>query len=155
MMKFESQVNADEIIKELNSFALNGGYVFRGYGKQEELLPNIMRKEGLIEKEDALLMDFERYGSSYFSAMNPIDFMSYAQHFGIPTRLLDFTHNPFIALSFALYESKEKAKDADDYYYVRCAKLKENICLPNIEHVSVKGLVTKPIDSMAGKALHC
>ena len=68
-MKFESQVNADEIIKELNSFALNGGYVFRGYGKQEELLPKILRKK-CIEKEEALLMDFERYGSSFFSAMS-------------------------------------------------------------------------------------
>ena len=81
--------------------------------------------------------------------------MSYAQHFGIPTRLLDFTHNPFIALSFALYDPKEKAKDTDDFYYVRYAKLKENICLPYIEHVSIYGRVMKPIDSLAEKACEC
>ena len=86
MMKFESQVNADEIIKELNSFALNGGYVFRGYGKQEELLPRIIREEGPTEKEEALLMDFERYGSSFFSAMSPIESLCHTLN------ILEFQH---------------------------------------------------------------
>lgn len=54
--------------------------MFRGYGKQSELLPNIIREKDWRNCEIELLSDFERYGIQYFSANNPIDFMSYAQH---------------------------------------------------------------------------
>lgn len=127
---------AQAVIDRLNDLAKQGGYVFRGYGKQDELLPNIIRKGNYVDIEDKLLKDFEKYGSSYFHATTPIDFMSYAQHFGLPTRLLDFTHNPFIALSFALYFPKSNGKysvSADkEYYYVRYASLNENLCAPSI-----------------------
>lgn len=95
------------VIDRLNDLAKKGGFVFRGYGKQDELLPNIIRKGNFVNIEDKLLKDFEKYGSSYFHATTPIDFMSYAQHFGLPTRLLDFTYNPLIALYFACISNKK------------------------------------------------
>lgn len=63
-------------------------------------------------------MNDENYGSSYFYAATPIEFMSCAQHLGLPTRLSDFTYNPFIALSFALYTTKgtRYTYDDDKYY---------------------------------------
>ena len=132
----EASRGAQAVIDRLNALAKQGGYVFRGYGKQDELFPNIIRKGNYVDIEDKLLKDFEKYGSSYFHATTPIDFMSYAQHFGLPTRLLDFTYNPFIALSFALYAPKSNGRynvpEDKEYYYVRYARLDENLCTLSI-----------------------
>lgn len=148
------------VIDRLNELAKTGGYVFRGYGKQDELLPNIIRKGNYVDIEDKLLKDFEKYGSSYFHATTPIDFMSYAQHFGLPTRLLDFTHNPFIALSFALYSPKSNGKynvpEDKEYYYVRYACLDENLCAPSIPlREDIYNNKLTRTDSLAVRACQC
>lgn len=82
--------SSDKLITHLTQLAVDKNNVFRGYGKQSELFPNIIREKDWREQEIRLLHEFERYGLQYFSANNPIDFMSYAQHYGLPTRLLDF-----------------------------------------------------------------
>ena len=148
------------VINRLNDLAQKGTFVFRGYGKQDELLPNIIRNENHSKIESELLHDFEKYGSNYFHASSPIDFMSYAQHFGLPTRLLDFTHNPFIALSFALYSPKSngnyKNPEDKDYYYIRYASLEDNLCLSSIplkdEFFNIPLMRT---DSLATRACQC
>ena len=137
IIKIETPEGAKRVIDVLTSLAQNGGNVFRGYNKQDELLPSLIREKiSYTDVEIELLKEFERYGSHYFHATTPIDFMSYAQHFGLPTRLLDFTYNPFIALSFALHGQKSNGvyKEPDDklYYYVRYASLDENLCAPSI-----------------------
>ena len=155
----DSSRNFLTVVNHLNDLAQSGDYVFRGYGKQSELLPGIIRDKDYTNLENRLLTDFERYGSNYFTANTPIDFMSYAQHFGLPTRLLDFTFNPFIALSFAIYNPKSsnyKDPDDKDYYYIRYASLSENICVPviplNDEIYQSKFIRT---DSLATKSMQC
>ena len=150
---------AQAVIDRLNDLAKKGGYVFRGYGKQDELLPNIIRKGNYVNIEDKLLKDFEKYGSSYFHATTPIDFMSYAQHFGLPTRLLDFTHNPFIALSFALYSPKSNGRysvpEDKEYYYIRYASLDDNLCAPSIPLREEYNNKLTRTDSLAVMACQC
>lgn len=131
---FEEKESANTVIAFLTELAESGNYVFRGYTKQDELYPNLIR-EGIHYDENKLLTELERYGSRYFQTNSPIEFMSYAQHFGLPTRLLDFTHNPFIALSFSLYTQKSgkyKVNEDKYYYYIRYADVTENIMVNTV-----------------------
>lgn len=129
--------DAGELINHLTSLAKENKWVFRGYSEQDQLFPNILRY-GLEDMEYELLFEFERYGNQYINVNNPIDFMSYAQHFGLPTRLLDFTYNPFIALYFSLFSPKkdENCNSTDDgkYYYIRCSSIRENMLIKHIPY---------------------
>ena len=136
-MIFDENFTTGDILNYLTDMSLEAKYVYRGYGKQAELLPSIIRNKSYENVESRLLSYFEKYASHYFHAHTPIDFMSYAQHFGIPTRLLDFTYNPFIALSFSLYKPKSNGNyscDEDkDYYYIRYASLQDNLLIETID----------------------
>ena len=145
---------ANDIIQTLAELGRDEKNVFRGYSKQDELYPNLIRGEIPIAKEESsLLHQFEKYSGAYFHANTPIEFMSCGQHFGLPTRLLDFTHNPFIALSFALSYPK-KDKD-DEYYYIRYASLEDNFCINTVPLKEEFYRLYFYTESMASRATQC
>lgn len=131
-MKFEDDPN--KVINYLIGLTLKGNYVFRGYNTQDQMLPGLVRnRTSQYEKE--YINKFLKYGSRFFKADSAIELLSNAQHYGLHTRLLDFTYNPLIALSFALYNRKtqqEKEAGDRDYYYIRYTDLNKQIYLSDI-----------------------
>lgn len=82
---------------------------YRGQAQDWPLVPSIARVqykgwESLLSLESVLLRKLRQYGHPYFKSHAPSqhDWILHAQHFGLPTRLLDFTRNPLKALYFAV-----------------------------------------------------
>ena len=78
MLKTETFNNKSALIARLTELAESGNWVFRGYSKQDQLHPNIIRRK-LVDQERELLFEFERSANQYLNTSNPVDFMSYAQ----------------------------------------------------------------------------
>ena len=84
---------------------------FRGVGQStHRLMPSLYRHPtsnvvaDLIELEGRLLNRFRHRSIPYQDRVlsNDWEFLFLMQHYGVPTRLLDWSENPFIALYFAV-----------------------------------------------------
>jgi len=125
------------LLDELNGMITSGNrYVYRGYNIEEELYPSVIRGTDFSDYEEELLVRYERYALAYGNVTNQTDFMLSAQHYGLPTRLLDFTYNPFVALFFATFKLKIVSDNDDsNYYSLRYADMNNCICATLLHHV--------------------
>ena len=84
-------------------------FLFRGQeSARYELLPSLARNRSsrvsysiLNEERNLLSMAQFQMPSIFHRNLSPIETLALAQHYGIPTRLLDVTENPLVALYFA------------------------------------------------------
>ncbi|MBZ0257131.1 FRG domain-containing protein [bacterium] len=90
-------------------------YAFRGVSnKKYDLSSSFMRQCGKKPKlEYHLLRNFKKYAEINGGAVDYSDWrwMTIAQHHGLPTRLLDWTYSPFVAMHFATIDPN--AHDCD------------------------------------------
>ena len=109
--------NLSEYIKLVTSIAsvkkdnLSGGTViFRGIADSKyDLSPGLARlKNTEYDTEKELINDFLTHRPDAFSGLADFDILAKMQHYGLPTRLLDFTINPLVALYFACESESSK-----------------------------------------------
>lgn len=83
--------------------------VYRGHGdKTWRLEPSGLRSIKRIRNERLYLKEFRRQLPNETDGLDLFDILVKAQHYGVPTRLLDFTLNPLVALYFACTSEPNK-----------------------------------------------
>lgn len=102
--------------KVIERYSLNNNVYFRGQGANYEYITSsIARDEGYLNNEYALYNESIELKQNEFTSLSyPIQRLAKLQHYGIPTRLIDVTTDPLIALFFAV----QNTKNDDGYVYL-------------------------------------
>lgn len=116
----------DEIYKIKLSEKVNKGIqgktclIFRGQSSIQPLRPSVGRNKELYNNEKEIFFHFKRnYMRFYpFRLERNMDILMLGQHYGLPTRLLDWSLNPLVALYFAVSNNNQD-KEKDGVVYIK------------------------------------
>ena len=89
-------------------------WVFRGQSNSEWALTSSFERRFGTSRNENELVAIERQSMNWFrelscgevAGLSDAGLLAHMQHYGVPTRLVDFTHAPLIALYFALKDDR-------------------------------------------------
>jgi len=77
-------------------------FVFRGVPRVSHTLDTSLQTGGFVAHEKHLLNSFRKYAvESAVHGDRVLNWLSLAKHHGLPTRLLDWSYSPYVAMHFA------------------------------------------------------
>ncbi|MBW8383838.1 MAG: FRG domain-containing protein [Youngiibacter sp.] len=96
-------------------------FYYRGHSDSNYLLlPSLMRNREWLEHEHDMYNELIIECSRDFShCVTHLDFLVHMQHYGLPTRLVDITRNPLVALYFACENNNGKKGEVIVFNVVR------------------------------------
>lgn len=126
---FKTITSARDLLEiDLPLISDDGKVLFRGQNMDMPLLPRIarvameLRSEDPVKIEKMLFENFTRLSVPYLQFPSPRsdwDRLAIARHYGLPTRLLDWTSNAFVALWFAVSSTPLKSKSSGVLWVLR------------------------------------
>jgi FRG domain len=130
-------------------------YAFRGRWDADDDLSTSLAQVGgdSAALEGNLLRNFRKYAARDAVPVDtPWNWLTLGQHHGLPTRFLDWTYSPYVALHFATAKADSFDRDGAVWMvdYVRAHELAPRVLRDCLEQHGTNLFTTEMLESVAG-----
>lgn len=103
--------NIKDYLKIIEQISVNRSLFFRGQlEKYNGFPPTVARNVGFLVNENNIIKETIKNRVDEFKELDmPLKKLAKMQHYGIPTRLVDLTTNPLVALYFAVEDDEDES----------------------------------------------